>query len=144
MIERSLEINPSSADGWRWSGWLRLWAGQADLAIQHFETAIRLNPRDPAPPTLMGIGVGHFFSRRFTEARAMLLRSLQAQPSWVPSYRFLAACYAQMGQLDEARGVVKRLRALTPLVVPSADNWRKPEHRELFLSGLRLAMGEEA
>jgi len=144
LIERSLEINPSSADGWRWSGWLRLWAGQADLAIHHFETAIRLNPRDPAPPTLMGIGVGHFFSRRFTEAKAMLLRSLQAQPSWVPSYRFLAACYAQMGQLDEARGVVKRLRALTPLVVPSADNWRKPEHRELFLSGLRLAMGEEA
>jgi hypothetical protein len=27
-------------------------------------------------------------------------------------YRFLAACLAQMGQLDEAREIVTRLRAL--------------------------------
>jgi pentatricopeptide repeat protein len=142
LIERSLELNPSSADNWRKSGWLRLWAGETDLAIEHFETSLRLNPRVPMPSTLMGIGVGHFFARRFAEGRAMLLRSLQEQPSWVPSYRFLAACYAQMGRLDEAREVVKQLRALTPLVTPNADHWRRPEQRELFLSGLRLAMGE--
>jgi len=28
------------------------------------------------------------------------------------------------------------------VVVPSATNWRNPDRRELFLSGLRLAMGE--
>jgi hypothetical protein len=50
----------------------------------------------------MGIGVGHFFARRLGDARAMLLRSLQLQPGWVPTSRFLAACYAQ-GRLDEAR-----------------------------------------
>jgi hypothetical protein len=48
-----------------------------------------------------------------------------------------------MGKLDEAREIVERLRAITPLVVPSATYYRKPEHRELFLSGLRLAAGEE-
>jgi hypothetical protein len=31
---------------------------------------------------------------------------------------------------------------MTPVVVPSAMHWRDPEHRELFLSGLRLAAGE--
>ena len=48
-----------------------------------------------------------------------------------------------MGRLDEARAIVFRLRAITPLVVPSDMRWRKPEDRELFLSGLRLAAGDE-
>ena len=59
------------------------------------------------------------------------------------AYRFLAACYAHMGRLAEAQAVVERLRGVTPLVVPDASYLRDPEHRELFLSGLRLAAGEE-
>ena len=47
-----------------------------------------------------------------------------------------------MGRLDEARAIVARLRAITPLVVPSDLPFRNPEDRELLLSGLRLAMGE--
>jgi hypothetical protein len=71
-----------------------------------------------------------------------LLRSLQETPSWVPNYRFLAACYAQMGRPDEARAIIARLRELTADVVPSATHWRNPEHRALYLDGLRLAAGE--
>jgi TolB-like protein len=142
-IDRSLELNPSFARGWYWSGWLRLWAGEPDLAIGHFEAAARLNPRDPRTWHLvLSIGVGHFFARRFEYARALLLRSLQENPSWVPTYRFLTSCYAHLGRLDEARELVERLRSITPAVVPSASHWRNPEHRELYLSGLRLAAGE--
>jgi len=47
-----------------------------------------------------------------------------------------------MGRLDEAAATVARLRAITPQVVPSDLPYRNPEDRELFLSGLRLAMGE--
>jgi len=90
----------------------------------------------------MGIGVAHFFARRFEDARATLLQSLQEKPNWVPTYRFLASCYVQMGRLDETRQAVEQIRNLTNVVVPNATNWRNPEQRELFLSGLRLAMGE--
>ena len=55
---------------------------------------------------------------------------------------FLAACYAHMGRLDEARAIVARLRAITPQVVPSSLPHRNPADRELLRSGLRLAMGE--
>jgi adenylate cyclase len=48
-----------------------------------------------------------------------------------------------MGRLEEARAVVERLRALTPNVIPSLLPYPNPEQRELFLSGLRLAAGEE-
>jgi adenylate cyclase len=133
---------PSFDIGWSNSAWLRLWAGQPDLALDYFATSVRLSPRENAPGVLLGIGIGHFFARRFEEARATLLRSMHESPGWVPNYRFLASCCAQMGRLDEAREIVQRLRALTPLVVPSATHWRNPEQRELYLAGLRLAMGE--
>jgi TolB-like protein/class 3 adenylate cyclase/Tfp pilus assembly protein PilF len=139
LIDRALELNPSFAIGWWRSGWLRLWAGQPDLAIEHFETGLRLSPRVRVHDPFLGIGVGHFFARRFHEAREMLLRSIQENPNWVPSYRFLASCYAQMGRRGEARETIERLRSLTDVVVPHATHWRNPEHRQLYLEGLRLA-----
>ena len=46
--------------------------------------------------------------------------------------------------MDEAKITIERLRRLTPVVLPSADNWRNLEQREFYLSGLRLAMSEAA
>jgi adenylate cyclase len=47
-----------------------------------------------------------------------------------------------LSSTDEAREIVKRLRAITPVVIPSIIPYRNPQDRELFLSGLRLAAGE--
>ena len=60
------------------------------------------------------------------------------------SYRTLAACYAHMGRLDDAREIVRKLRVISPQVVPGELPFRKPEDRELFFAGLRLAAGEAA
>ncbi len=68
--------------------------------------------------------------------------SLEELPTWAVTYRHLASCYAHMGRLDEAREIVKRLREITSVVVPTWLPYRNPEHRELLLSGLRLAAGE--
>ena len=119
-----------------------MWAGQPDLAIEHFEIGLRLSPRVRIHDPLLGIGVGHFFARRYDEARTMLLRSMQENPNWVPSYRFLASCYAQMGRLGEAREIIERLQTLTDVVVPHATHWRNAAHREFYLEGLCLAAGE--
>jgi hypothetical protein len=89
---------------------------------------------------LLGIGISQFFAHSFGEARAH--QSLQEPPNWAPKYRFLAACCAHMGQLDEARQVIEKLRAITSVVVPTATHSRNAEQRELCLSGLRLTMGE--
>jgi len=91
LMDRSLQINPSFADGWRWNGWLRLWAGcSPDIAIDHLERALRLDPRDPRGETSLPKGIAHFFARRLDQARTMLLLSLQENPGWVPTNRFLA------------------------------------------------------
>ena len=88
--------------------------------------------------------MAYFFKRRFDEAVSKLLLAIQDDPGFPAPYRFLAACYAHMGRLNEARAIVARLRAITPLVVPSELPFRNPEDRELALSGLRLAIGEAA
>jgi TolB-like protein len=144
LVDRALALNPSFARGWHISGMLRLHAGQPDIAIERFDAALRLSPRARIGTSLTQIGLAHFLSRRFDQAVPKLLVAIQGDPSLPQPYGVLAACYAHMGRLDEAREIVTRLRAITPVVIPDASYLRNAEHRELFLSGLRLAAGEGA
>jgi adenylate cyclase len=142
LLDRALALNPSFAHGWYLAGVVRLWAGQPDLTIEHVETSLRLSPRERAGSPLHILGLAYFFQRRLDEAASKLLLAIQDDPGFPRSYQVLAACYAHMGRLDEARAIVFRLRAITSQVVPSDLPWRNPEHCQLFLSGLRLAVGE--
>ena len=142
LVDRALTLNPSFARGWNLSGLLRVFAGQHDLAIEHIETALRLSPRERVGVPLAVMGAAYFFKRQFHEAEAKLLRAIQESPQTPVAYRILAACRAHMGQLDEARPIVAKLRAITPQVMPSHLPYGRPEDRELSLSGLRLATGE--
>jgi TolB-like protein/class 3 adenylate cyclase len=143
LADRALALNPNFARGWLVSGTLRLWAGQADIAIEHAEASLRLSPRVRIGTSFLVIGAAQFVSRRFGEAVSKLLLAIQEDRGFPLPYRCLAACYAHMGWLDEARAIVERLRAISPVVVSDASFLRNPEHRDLFLSGLRLAAGEE-
>ena len=143
LVDRALALNPNYARGWHTSGVLRLWAGQPDLAIEHIKTAMRLSPRARVGASLITMSGAHFFSRRFSEAIPTLMLLMQEDPSYSPSYRYLAACYAHMGQFDDARAAVARLRAISPVLIPDLGYLRNTEHRELLRSGLRLAAGEE-
>jgi TolB-like protein/tetratricopeptide (TPR) repeat protein len=142
MIERALALNPSHARGWYWNGWVRLFAGEPDMALEHFRTALRLNPRHR--PYMTGIGVARFFGRRYAEAIQALLASLDEVPGWPTTYRFLAASYAQLGQLEKARETFERLQAITPALAAPADcsgtpPFRSREQLALYREGLRLA-----
>jgi adenylate cyclase len=67
--------------------------------------------------------------------------AVQENPGSPAIYRILAACYAHIGRMTDAREAMTQLCAITSQVMPSALPWRVPEHRELLLSGLRLAAG---
>ena len=142
LVERCLALDPSSARGWYVSGLLHLWAGNTELAIEHVETSLRLSPRERLGAHLSVIGTAHLLDRQFDTAIAKLQLAIHERPTNPPPYRSLASCYALMGRLDDAREAIARLRAITPVVIPHALPWRKPEHRDLWLTGLQLAMGE--
>src|SRR5271154_2016298 len=142
LVERALALNPNFARGWHISGDVRVWAGQPDIAIEHEEVSLRLSPRARVGPLFGVMGYAHFIARRFDQAVPKLLLAIQDNPSAPHPYRILAASYAHMGRLDDAREVITRLRAIPSAVMTDLSHLRNPEHRELFLSGLRLAMGE--
>jgi TolB-like protein len=142
LADRALALNPNFARGWHVSGVLRMEAGQPDIAIAHVETSLRLSPRARVGTALAIIGEAHFLARRFDEAAPHLLLAIQEDPSLTVPYRYLAACYARMGRLAEAREIITRLRAISSVVLPDVSFLRNAEHRELLLSSLRLAAAE--
>jgi TolB-like protein/tetratricopeptide (TPR) repeat protein len=142
LVDRALALNPSFARGWLLSAQIRIWAGQLDLALEHAGRAMRLIPRHLPGTHSFVVGLAHFLSRRFEDAMPKLIAAVQHVPNAPEYHRALASCYAHMGRLEEARSVIERLRTISPVVAPELNQFRNPEHRELFLSGLRLAAGE--
>ena len=142
LVDRALALNPSFAGGWLMSAQIRIWAGQPDLVIAHAGRAIRLSPCDFPGAHSFLVGLAHFLSRRFGDAMPKLIAAVQHLPNAPQHHRVLASCYAHMGRLEEARAIIERLRTMSPVVVPELNQFRNPEHRELILSGLRLAAGE--
>jgi TolB-like protein/class 3 adenylate cyclase len=142
LVDRALALNPNYARGWHVSGVLRMSAGQPDIAIAHVETSMRLSPRARVGTALAIVGEAHFLARRFDEAAPYLLLAIQEDPSLTVPHRYLAACYAHLGRLGEAREIITRLRAISSVVIPDASFLRNVEQRELYLSGLRLAAAE--
>jgi TolB-like protein len=144
LAGRALALNPSFARGWHISGNISLMAGQPDTAIEHVETSMWLSPRARVGTSLVVVGAAHFFTRRFEQAVPKLLLAIQEDPGFPYPYRVLAACYAHMGRLDDAQETVARLRTVTSILHTDMNHLRNPEHRNLLLSGLRLAAGEVA
>jgi adenylate cyclase len=145
LVDRALAHNPSHAYGWLWSGWVRAAAGESDLAIEHFDKSMRLDPRSTRRAFhLTGIGVCHFFQRRFDKAVAILDESFRELPTYPLTMWFLAACYAQTGRLNEAREFAS-LNGIRPdgpwLTIGS--RFGNPLHSEMLLSGLRLATSDQ-
>jgi adenylate cyclase len=142
IVDRALTFNPSYARGWHISGHIKSWAGDHDTAIERLQISLRLSPRARIGAQLFVLGTQYFFKRQFEEAARHLQMAIQEQPGFALAHRTLAACYAHMDRLSDARDVIERLRAIAPVIPTHPSPNRKPEDRELLESGLRLAMGE--
>ena len=144
LVDRALTLNPSFARGWYISGGLRIWAGDLEAGIERIEAALRFSPHTRVGYANPLIGLAYILGGRFAEALPKLLLAIQEDATPL-SYRGLAVCYAHMGRLDDAREIVARLRNLNAAaaVMQPYNYLRKPEHRELMVAGLRLALGEK-
>lgn len=135
-------MSPSYARGWYLSGAVRVDLGDPEGAIEHVTMSLRLSPRARMSAHFSVLGTAHLFAGRFKDALHNLLLAVQEHPQHPWPYRLLAACYAHMGQLEEAREIVARLRFFNPVVLPRSLSYRRRADCEALLSGLRLAVGE--
>ncbi len=140
MMDQAVELNPHFAKGWFNHGMTRLYAGHIDEAVASFETSARLNPRDRVGRrNNAGIGIAHFFDRRFDDAISRLRVVIQEFPQWATPYCVLAASYVHLGHEREAQVVVARLKEADSSLVPTATQFQNAKHRELLAPALKLA-----
>ncbi|MFI4973274.1 MAG: TIR domain-containing protein [Caulobacterales bacterium] len=141
LIDRAIALNPGSSFVWSMSGLLRVRLGEPDLAIEHLETAMRLDPLSPTHAVWRSrVAIARFQQRRFVEALALLKETTQ-QTDFPTGPAYLAATYGHLGQARDAQEALSRYRERSPTPVESRA-WGRPEHLTLFLDGIALAEGK--
>lgn len=144
LLDRALVLDPNLASAWFLGGFLRVWHGEPDGAIEHFARAMRLSPLDPEMYRMQaGMAVAHLFAGRFDTASSWAEKAFRDLPTFLMVVSIIAASHALAGRTDEARRAMNHLRQLdSTLRISNLEDWlpiHRPEHLATFADGLRRA-----
>jgi adenylate cyclase len=145
FLDQALLINPNVALAWSSGGWVKVWLGEPDRAVERFAQAMRLNPIDPAIFGMQeGMAHAHFFAGRCDEALSWAKMALRELPASHTALRICAASCALAGRDEEAKRMMARLLEIDPaLRISNFQNvlgpYRKPEHPAKYADALRKA-----
>jgi TolB-like protein len=145
--EQAFRLNPNIADVHSAIGFGKCLMGQAAETEGHVVEALRLSPRDiGAYWWMFGVGRAKIQLGADAEAVAWFRRSIEANRNFPPAHFALAAAFALIGAVDEARAAAKVGLALNPgftirrfRVGASSDNRAYLAGLERICEGLRLA-----
>jgi TolB-like protein/tetratricopeptide (TPR) repeat protein len=144
LIDRALVLNPNLAAAWFLGGFLRIWRGEPDDAIERFARAMRLSPLDSEMYRMQaGTAMAHLLAGRFDIASSWAEKALRELPSFLIVAGIIAASHALTGRIDDARRAMQHMRQLDPaLRISNLKDWlplQRPEHLATFADGLRKA-----
>jgi tetratricopeptide (TPR) repeat protein len=142
LVARAITLDPNLATARVFGGWVHLYLGDVDAAIEQFEVASRLNPLDPRLFTVQtGLAYAHFFAGRNADARLWATTALRQQPNYFAAQVILMACHAMSGRIEEAREICARLLQLKPALRISRFRDRTPFRRAQDIDRLVQAFG---
>jgi tetratricopeptide (TPR) repeat protein len=144
LIDRALMLNPNLAMAWLFSGWVNVWFGEPDVAIERVAHAMRLSPNDPQIAMMQAATASaHFLACRTGEAMAWAERSVALQPNYFIGACVLAATRGIAGRVPEAQKAMARLRKIVPaLRISNLREWlpnRREEDLSRWVEGLHKA-----
>ena len=140
--EKMILFNPSFAEGHTALGIILHYAGRSEEALKHFDRAVALDPLCP-DMWLHFQAQATYQLGRYPEAVGLLKRRILRSPETDASRALLAACYGQMGLIEEARDAWRELMRVNPdysveqrrKVLP----YKSPDDFARFVEGLRKA-----
>ena len=104
--ERCVALNPNDANGLASMGHALAVCGRAEDGVRTVRRAMRLNPHHPEWYWSM-LAIGLYAARRYEEALDAYRRIAVWKKPW--HLARLAACYAQLDRMEEAKAVVARI-----------------------------------
>jgi AraC-like DNA-binding protein/Tfp pilus assembly protein PilF len=115
VVGKALAIDGGCAWAWSRSGWLEVYQGDAESAIERFKIALDLAPQDSlAFNSMVGIGCAHFEAGNYAEAARWQQRAVLEHPSSVWMHRTLCPAYLLTGARSQARRSLDALRSCHP------------------------------
>jgi len=144
LIDRALVLNPNWAWAWLFSGWVKVWLGEPEVAIDRIARAMRMSPQDPQFFNMHAAAAwAHFLAGRYAEAVSQAQTALRQQPDYLSALRIVAAGSALTDRLTDARKAIALLHELDPEFrisnIEDRDPLRRPENLAKFAEGLRKA-----
>lgn len=139
-FERTTVLNPNLSDFL--FAWTLVVAGEPARAIQTLEAHMRLDPFY-VPFAPWWLGAAYYVLGRYADAVPPLQAAVTRAPNLALGHHWLAATYAQLGRLDEARAeAVEGLRIqpwFTISRMPFTRACKRPEDAKRLKDGLHKA-----
>jgi adenylate cyclase len=141
-LQRAIELDSDFADAYAYLTVLYIADGRAEDGLRSVETAMRLNPRYPFWYLFMR-GMAHYVVEDYNAAIADFETAAERSPT-VPFLRWwLAASYAQTGQMEDAEWQVEELNMmgieLTIATIVETQPIQDLGYVVLYKEGLRKA-----
>jgi TolB-like protein len=143
LIDRAVELNPNSATAWTNSGWIYVWLGYPEIALEHLGRAQRLDPGGNSPPRWEAVAHALFFLDRHEDAMGVVEQMLPLGPDQHPGLRIGVASAALAGRSDVAHRLAADLHSVDPAFAISRFSeylgpYQKAEFVEKYTQALRL------
>jgi TolB-like protein/class 3 adenylate cyclase len=143
LVKRAVQLDPNLVLARLWLGWIYVYRGDGDAAIEQIEAGMRIDPLDPHGYSALTVkAYAHFFAGRTDEALALAANAVLQQPNYLAAQRILMACHAMEGQIREARQVCETAMKIDPSQQISVSKGRAPfrqKDKEKLEAAFRLA-----
>jgi TolB-like protein/Flp pilus assembly protein TadD len=139
---RAIDLEPNYSHAHLLLGHASHYAGRSDESLEHYETAMRLDPCYP-DLYLHFLAQSYYSLSRFQDAIEALEERITRNPDTDISHVLLASCYGQLGRKDEASAAWTKALTINPdyslefkrRLLP----YKNPAEFEDFVEGLRKA-----
>jgi len=142
-LERALALDPGLAYAWVRRGWMSVYLGDSETAVNELSTALHLTPFEPLRHiSFIGMGCAHFAAGRYDRAVRWVESGVLISPDSFWAQRVAVAAAAMMGARSEARRMGRQLMRKDPdlTVVEARHAWPfTPDFMSRLGDGLEIA-----
>lgn len=140
--EKAIALGPNNAEVHASFGQVLNYWGDPERGLEMFEKAFNIETF-VSPVWEMQSGLSYFLLGQNDRAVGRFLTAIARSPKILHAYTYLACTYVEMGQLDDAREIIKKALEIAPAyTLKMADKlfpYRLDDDRDRILDALRKA-----